>query len=87
MMLLWPASACIAQDQSLGDVARESRARAQSAKPAKVLNDDGDRPAITASDDPTTVINKAVAAMLHDTSHRCQKVITGSAPGSITSSR
>jgi len=81
MMILWAALG-VAQDQSLGDVARESRARAQGTKPAKVLNEDESeaRP-VTASDDPAAVINKAVAAMAHDTSHRCRKLITGNAPG------
>jgi hypothetical protein len=81
MMLLW-ATLCTAQDQSLGDVARESRARAQGTKPAKVLNEDESeaRP-VAASDDPAAVIDKAVAAMAHDTSHRCRKVISGTAEG------
>jgi len=81
MMLLW-ATLCIAQDQSLGDVARESRTRAQGTKPAKVLsNEDSDGQAITAKDEPADVIPKAVAAMLRDTSHSCRKLITGNAEG------
>jgi hypothetical protein len=80
-MMLLSAAVCRAQEQSLGDVAHESRARAQDAKPSKVLTEDAAaRPAITASDDPAAVIKKAVAAMVHDTSHGCRKVI--SAPGS-----
>ena len=77
------ASICFAQDQSLGDVARATRAQAQSTKPAKVLsNEDSDGQAITAKDQPADVIPKAVAAMLRDTSHSCRKVVTGNAGGS-----
>ncbi|MGO9088020.1 MAG: hypothetical protein ACLQBK_22615 [Candidatus Sulfotelmatobacter sp.] len=74
---------CLAQDQPLGDVARETRARtAQAPKPAKVLsNEETDGRAITASDDPVDVVTKAVAAMLRDTSHSCRKVVSGNAPG------
>jgi hypothetical protein len=79
-MMLLSAALCAAQAQPLGDVAHESRARAQDAKPTKVLTEgDAARPAITASDDPAAVIKKAVVAMVNDTSHRCRKVI--SAPG------
>jgi hypothetical protein len=81
-MMLLSAAVCRAQEQSLGDVAHESRARAQDAKPSKVLTEDAAaRPAITGSDDPAAVIKKAVAAMVHDTSHRCTKLNTGSAQG------
>jgi hypothetical protein len=81
-MMLLSVAVCAAQEQSLGDVARENRTGAQDAKPSKVLTeDDADRPAITANDNPVAVINKAVAAMVHDTSHRCIKLNTGSAQG------
>jgi hypothetical protein len=73
------ATASLAQDRPLGDVARETRAQtAQAPKPAKVLsNEETDGRAITAGDDPVDVITKAAAAMIRDTSHSCRKVISG----------
>jgi hypothetical protein len=83
VMMLLLATGCIAQDQSLGDVARESRARAQGAKPAKVLsNEEADGRAITASDDPVDVVTKAAAAVARDMSHSCRKVVSGNFAGS-----
>jgi len=67
-----------AQDQSLGDVARETRTRIQNTKPTKTLsNEDSDAQAITFSDDPLKVISKAAEAMVRDNSHRCHQVSSG----------
>jgi hypothetical protein len=73
-----------AQDQPLGDVARQSREQTSHVKkPAKVFsNEETDGRALTPSDDPIKVVRKAAAAMLHDTSHRCRESATGnSGPG------
>jgi hypothetical protein len=82
-------SSCLAQDQSLqdqspqdrplGDVARETRAQtSQAPKPAKVLVSEGsDLHPVSASDDPLEVMTRAAAALLHDTSHRCQEQASG----------
>jgi len=75
MLLL--AMGCVAQDQSLGDVARESRARAAQPKPAKTLNSDGPEAAVTASDDPLAVVTRSATAMLHDAPHRCETQSSG----------
>jgi hypothetical protein len=73
-----------AQDQPLGDVARQTREQTSHAKsPAKVFtNEETAGQALTPSDDPIEVVRKAAAAMLHDTSHRCRESATGnSGPG------
>jgi len=75
---------CFAQDQPLGDVARETRAQtSQRPKATKVLsNEDTNAQAITASDDPLEVVTKAASTLLRDNSHRCRKVAFGnSGPG------
>jgi hypothetical protein len=72
-------ASCFAQDQPLGDVARETRAQtSQRPKATRVLNnEETNAQAITASDDPLDVVNKAATALIHDTSHRCRKVASG----------
>jgi hypothetical protein len=70
---------CSAQDQPLGDVARETRAQtSQHPKATKVVtNDETNAQAITAGDDPLEVVTKAATALLRDASHRCRKVASG----------
>jgi len=68
------AAAAVAQDQSLGDLARQTRAHnAGVPKPAKTLSDEElDAGPVTVNDDPLTVVTKAAKALLRDTSHRCR---------------
>lgn len=73
-----------AQDQPLGDIARQTREQtSHSAKPAKVFNnEETDGRTLSPDDDPIEVVQKAAAAMLQDTSHRCRKSAAGnSGPG------
>jgi len=72
------------QDQSLGDVARATRARqATSPHAAKVFsNEDSGPQEIKDGDDPLEVYKRAGRALLHDTMHRCVQESTGnSGPG------
>lgn len=74
-----------AQEPTLGDVARASRARHASApKPAKVFSNEGSNPqAIKDGEDPLEVFTRARTSFLHDTSHRCQEEsFNNSGPGS-----
>jgi len=69
------SAAVFAQDPSLGDVARASRAhQAKSPKPVKVLSNEENNPqAIKDGEDPLEVFTRARSGFLHDTSHRCQQ--------------
>jgi hypothetical protein len=82
--LVFGTMVCLAQDQSppdrpLGDVARETRAQtAQTTRPAKTLVSEGsDLHPVSASDDPVDVVTKAAAALVHDTSFRCEMHSSG----------
>lgn len=73
-----------AQEPSLGDVAKASRAQqAKSPKPALVYSneDQGPQP-IKDGDDPLAVFQRARYGFLHDTAHRCYEQSSGnSGPG------
>ena len=73
-----------AQDQSLGAVARATRARqANSPHAAKVFsNEDSSPQEIKDGDDPFDVYKRAGKSLLHDTMHRCVQESAGnSGPG------
>ncbi len=73
-----------AQDQSLGNVARATRAReAKSPHAAKVFsNEDSGPQEIKDTDDPFDVYKRAGKSLLHDTMHRCVEESAGnSGPG------
>jgi hypothetical protein len=83
-MLLICGASLSAQDRSLGDVARESRApKAPSAKAKKVLTDeDSITKPISDGDEPTEVVTNAFLALARNTSHRCVEEASGnSGPG------
>lgn len=73
---------CFAQEQPLGDVARESRAN-KSRKATKVFTDEEFAPKpLTPSDDPIKVITNAALGLSHNKNHRCRKEAEGnSGPG------
>ncbi|MGE5205995.1 MAG: hypothetical protein ACM3PW_10295 [Chlamydiota bacterium] len=72
----------LAQDRSLGEVARESRA-SKSRQATKVFTDEEMAPKpLTSSDDPIKVISNAALGLSHNTNHRCRKEAEGnSGPG------
>lgn len=73
-----------AQEPSLGDVARASRAQqARSPKPALVFSNEDQGPQeIKDTDDPLDVYQRGSAEFLRDTSHRCYEQSSGnSGPG------
>jgi len=77
------------QEQSLGDLARDTRARkSQLPHAAKVLNnDEGNEKPLSATDDPGDVLMKAELALLNGMPHRCRSEITNnSGPGSAETS-
>ena len=78
------AGSALAQEPSLGDVARASRAQqAKSPKPALVFNneDQGPQP-IKDGEDPLAVFQRARESFVHDTLHRCYEQSSGnSGPG------
>ena len=79
------SSMVLAQEPSVGDVARASRAhQAQSPKPAKVVsNEDEDPLPIKDGEDPLDVFTRVRTSFLHDTSHNCQQESSNnSGPGS-----
>ena len=85
-LLLVPliAVSCSAQELSLGDVARATRAQqAQSPTKAKVFsNEDSGPQEIKDGEDPLEVLNRAWRQFAHDTAHRCQQESSGnSGPG------
>lgn len=84
VLLCLTALPALAQDSSLGDVARTSRDHhAQSPKSAKVFtNDDSNPQVIQDGEDPFAVFQRARLGFLHDTAHRCQEESSGnSGPG------
>ena len=74
-----------AQDQPLGDVARQARAQRESAPhAAKVVTNDSDNPAsaVNPEDPPPEVVRKAALALRHDPNHSCTLRTKGnSGPG------
>ena len=83
-LALWLAPFSPAQEPSLADVARATRAQqSQSTKNAKVFsNEDNDPQEIKDGEDPLDVLNRAWRQFAHDTSHRCQQESSGnSGPG------
>jgi hypothetical protein len=87
LTVLGSANSLAAQDEPLGDVAREARARkSQAQKPAKIITNDemegrAGQP-VSASDDPLTVVNRARTALLRDRLHVCRRETAGnSGPG------
>lgn len=86
-VILLVTSLSSAQDQSIGDVARQSRAeKSQTQHAAKVVTDEDIGPKvgpIAESDDPANVVNKAAQAFAADMSHTCRhEVSNNSGPGS-----
>ena len=69
-----------AQDQSIGDVARQSRAeKSQAPHAAKVVTDEDIGPKvgpIADSDDPDDVVNKAAQSFAADMSHVCRHEVS-----------
>jgi len=83
-LMLALISPALAQERSLGDVARASRAQqAQAPKPARVFsNEDSNPQAIKDGEDPLAVFQRASLGFLHDTAHRGQEKNAGnSGPG------
>jgi len=79
------SSILLAQEPSLGDVARASRAhQAQLPKPSKVVSNEDDDPLpIKDEEDPLDVFTRVRTGFLHDTSHHCQQESSNnSGPGS-----
>jgi hypothetical protein len=75
-----------AQDQPLGDVARQAREqRANAPHAAKVVTNDSDNPAsaVNPEDPPPEVVRKAAIALRHDANHSCS-LRSNSGPGSST---
>jgi hypothetical protein len=74
-----------AQDQPLGDVARQARAQRENAPhAAKVVTNDSDNPAsaVNPDDPPPEVVRKAALALRHDPNHSCTLRTKGnSGPG------
>ncbi|HXJ89735.1 MAG TPA: hypothetical protein VMS18_23170 [Candidatus Binatia bacterium] len=84
LLVLVLAPFTLAQEPSLGDVARATRAQqSQSPKNAKVFsNEDSDPQEIKDGEDPFDVLNRAWHLFAHDTAHRCQQESSGnSGPG------
>ena len=90
-ILLISSRFCCAQNEPIGDVAREERAQKSEAHHAKkVVTDDDLSPAggpVHESDDPVTVVRDAWRAFLADGGHTCHGVLTNnSGPGSVETS-
>jgi hypothetical protein len=78
------SSTAFAQETSLGDVARASRARqASSRKEAQVFSNEERTPqSIKDGEDPLEVFTRARDGFLHDAPHRCEEEGSGnSGPG------
>ncbi len=87
-VILLAASLSSAQDQSIGDVARQSRSeKSQAPHAAKVVTDEDIGPKvgpIAETDDPADVVNKAAQAFAAGMSHTCRHEVTNnSGPGSF----
>lgn len=72
----------LAQDRSLGEVAREARA-SKSRKATRVFTDEEMAPkSLTPSDDPIKVISNAASGLSHNRNHLCRREAEGnSGPG------
>jgi hypothetical protein len=87
--VLISASLLSAQDQPLGDAARQARAAKSSSPHATkvVTNDDVGPGPVSETDDPAQVVNKARRAWLADMPRTCREVSTNnSGPGSSAES-
>jgi hypothetical protein len=72
-----------AQDEPMGDVARQARAQKSAAPHAtKVLTDENFEPGpVSESDNPVEVVNKAAHALSRDSAHSCIHEFAGANPG------
>jgi hypothetical protein len=86
VIALMPATFSFAQDQPMGDIARQARAEKSTAPHATktLTNDDFAPQPVSEKDDPMEVVARGARALATDTMHRCTSQVTNnSGPGSL----